>query len=69
MQRKMHLFALSVASELKKKKNYLFFSVLGLRCCSGFSLVVESGGFSLVVACGPLIVVVSLVEKHGLWGP
>ena len=70
MKRKMHLFALSVASELKKKKIiYLFFSVLGLRCRSGFSLVVESGGYSVVVACGPLIVVASLVEKHGLWGP
>ena len=52
---------------LKNKKIiYLFFSVLGLRCRSGFSLVVESGGYSVVVACGPLIVVASLVVEHGI---
>jgi len=27
---------------------YLFLAVLGLRCCAGFSLVVESGGCSLL---------------------
>ena len=48
---------------------YLFFPVPGLRCCSGCSLAVESGGHSLVLACGLLTVVASLVEKHGLWGP
>lgn len=29
----------------------LFLAILGLRCCSGFSLVV-SGGYFLVAACG-----------------
>ena len=27
---------------------YLFLAVLGLRCCAGFSLVVESGDCSLL---------------------
>ena len=43
--------------------------MLGLRCCMGFSLVSGSRGGSLVAACGHLIVVVSLVAEHGLWGP
>ena len=31
------------------KKNFnLFFTVLGLRCCVGFPLIVASGGYSLV---------------------
>ena len=36
-----------------KKKNlfiYLFLAMLGLHCCSGFSLVVMSGG--LLSSCG-----------------
>ena len=32
----------------KKITYYLFFSVLDLGCCMGFSLVVASGGYSLV---------------------
>ena len=46
---------------LKTKKNffYLFLAVLGLHCCSGFSLVVASGRYSLVA-------VASLAVKHGL---
>ena len=31
------------------------------------SLVAVSGGYFLVAVCGLLIVVASLVEKHGLW--
>ena len=50
------------------KINYLFvclfLSVLGLRCCMGFSLVAVSGGYSLAV--GPLSVVASLIVGHGL---
>ena len=38
--------------------------MLGLRCCTGFSLVVTRGDDSLVVVHGLLIVVISLVE-HG----
>ena len=43
-------------------------SMLGLRCCVGFSLVVASRGYSPVVVCGLLITVVSLVTEHGLDG-
>ena len=39
--------------------------MLGLHCCSGFSLAAASRGYSLVAACG-LIAAASLVE-HGLW--
>ena len=41
---------------------YLFLAVLGLHCCSGFSLVAESGGYFLVVMSGLLIAVAPLVE-------
>ena len=37
---------------------------LGLCCCTGFSLVVESGGLSLVVVCRLLVSVASLVVEH-----
>ena len=33
---------------------YLFMAVLGLHCCAGFSLVVESRGYSIVAVCGLL---------------
>ena len=48
---------------------YLLLAVLGLRCCSGFSLVAVSRSYSLVAMCQLLIVVASLVVEHGLWGP
>ena len=41
--------------------------MLGLHCCSGFSLVAASGGYSLVAVCGLLIAVASLVVEHRLW--
>ena len=44
---------------------YLFLAVLGLRCRTGFSLVVVSGGYSLAVVCRLLLVAASLV-KQGL---
>ena len=44
-------------------------AVLGLHCCAGFSLVVESGGYSLVVVLGFLIAVISLVLGHGFPSP
>ena len=51
MQRKMHLFALSVASELKKKKNYLFIFL-----CAGSSLPLRlffsCGERGLLCSCG-----------------
>ena len=46
----------------------LFFSVLGLPCCWGFSLVVASRGYSLVVLCRLLMAVASLVGEHRLQG-
>ena len=45
---------------------YLFLAVLGLHCCSGFSLVLASGGYSLVAVHGFLIVVAFLVVEHKL---
>ena len=51
---------------LKKKKNYLFMTVLGLHCCTGFPWVVVSGGHSLVVVHGLIIVVASLVAEQRL---
>ena len=38
--------------------------VLGLRCCTGFFLVLASPGYSLIAACKVLIVVASLVVEH-----
>ena len=44
---------------------YLFiWTVLGLHCCSGFSLVAASGGYSLLVVSRPLIVGASLIAGH-----
>ena len=45
-----------------------FLAVLGLRCCTGFSLVAASGGYSLVAACRLLMAVASLVAEQGLCG-
>ena len=42
--------------------------MLGLHCCVGFFLAVESRGSSLVVVRGLLIAVASLLAEHGLWG-
>ena len=46
----------------------LFLVALGLHCCAGFSLAVESRSYSLVVVCRLLIKVASLVVEHGLQG-
>ena len=45
---------------------YLFLSVLGLRCCMGFSPVAASRGYSLVAVCRLLTAVVLLVAEHRL---
>ena len=45
---------------------YLFLAVLGLRCCTGFSLVAVSGGYSLVAVLELLIAMASLAVGHGL---
>ena len=44
----------------------LFLVVLGLCCCTGFSLVVVSGDYSLVAVRRLLIVMASLVAEHRL---
>ena len=44
---------------------WLFLAVIGLHCCTGFSLVMVSGVCSPVVH-GPLIAEASPVEEHGL---
>ena len=44
---------------LKYNFIYVFLAVLGLRCCTGFSLVAVPG---------PLTAVASLGAEHGLWG-
>ena len=41
-------------------------AVLGLHCCTGFSLAVASRGYSLVAMSELLIAVASLVAKHRL---
>ena len=46
---------------------YFIFVVLGLCCCTGFSLLSASGGSCLVVVCGLLIEVASFIVEHGLW--
>ena len=43
---------------------YLLLAVLGLCCCTGFSLVVASGGCSVVVMCRLLIAVASVVVEQ-----
>ena len=48
-----------------RKKN-LFMTVLGLHCCTGFTLVAASRGYSLVAVCRLLIAVVSPVAEQGL---
>ena len=42
--------------------------MLGLHCCSGFSLAAVSRGYSLVVELRLLIAVASLVVEHRLKG-
>ena len=39
--------------------------MLGLHCCTGFSLIVVSGGYSVVAVEGPLIAVTSLDAEQG----
>ena len=55
----------SVLSLAYLKKIFIL-AMLGLRCCSSFSLVAASGGHSLVVVHNLLTAVASLVEEHRL---
>ena len=52
------------------KNIYLVLAVLGLCCCEGFSLVVESRGYSLVVVARLLTAVSSFdaEQSRGLSG-
>ena len=43
-----------------------FLGVLGLHCCTGFSLVLVSGNYSLVVVSRLLIAVAFLAAEHEL---
>ena len=45
---------------------FIFLAALGLHCCTGFYLVVASGGYSLVAVLRLLDVVVSRVLEHRL---
>ena len=45
---------------------FIYLTVLGLLCCTGFSLVAGNRGHSPVVVRGPLTVVASLVAEHRL---
>ena len=51
---------------LFKNITYLFLSVLGLHCCTGFSSAEANGRYSPVAVNRLLIVVASLVMEHGL---
>ena len=42
----------------------LFWAVLGLRCCAGFSTAMVSGGYSLVASHALLTAVVSVVASR-----
>ena len=44
----------------------LFLAMLGLHCCTDFSLVAASRGYSLGVVSRLLIALASLVKEHGL---
>ena len=63
-QRRLHLSFPFNFSFLKFLFIYIL-AVLGLCCCTGFSLDAASGGYSLVVVCKLLIVMASLVAEHG----
>ena len=57
------LFIMFYNVEIIKFRTFFLFYFLatpGLRCHTGFSLVVVSKGYSLVAVCGLLIAVVSL---------
>ena len=45
---------------------YLLLAMLGLCCCTDFSLVAASSGYCLVAVRRLLIAVTSLVAEHGL---
>ena len=46
----------------------IYLAALGLRCCTGFSLVAASQGYSEFAVCGLLIAVAPLISEHRLQG-
>ena len=53
---------------LKDDFRILFLAVLGLYCCTSFSLIAASGDSSLVAVCGLLLAATFLVAEHRLYG-
>ena len=62
----MHKVPVLASQFLNNSFIYLFWAVLGLHCCTGFSLVAASGDYSLAVVSRLLIVVASFVSEHRL---
>jgi len=58
------LILIQLLLAFKKKFTYFIFGVLGLHCCVGFSLVVESG--TPLVAVQRLLIVMAFVSEHWL---
>ena len=56
---------LKVDKIFKGNVMYLFLAVLGLHCCTRFSLVVASEAYCLAAGCRLLTVVASLVWSTG----
>ena len=50
----------------KNKFIYLFFAMLGLRCCARAFSRCGQRGLLFIVVCGLLIAVASFVVEHGL---
>ena len=46
----------------------LVLAMLGLPCCTGFSLVAENEGYYPIAVLGLLIEIASLLAEHRLWG-
>ena len=61
------IYLANTCIDFLKQIMFLFLAVLGLRCCTGFSLVVVSRGYSLIATHGLLIAVVSLAAEHQLY--
>ena len=62
------MYLLIMCLSKSKPKEFFFLSLLGLRCCWGFSLVLVSRDHSLVAVWGLLIAVAALVAEHRVWG-
>ena len=61
------IYLANTCIDFLKQIIFLFLAVLGLCCCTGFSLVVVSRACSLIAMHGLLIAVVSLAAEHQLY--